>query len=135
MATSDLPTDPDEYDRWFRDRKPDPYAEGLQFEAWIEEFGISENQLHYRTGRPRDYINKRRKYVQGNPELKTALDGKQVTWSHVREILAGAPDDHEVQRVTLDMVVKRRKAKRRVDGDAIRMFARGAASARTSPQT
>ena len=134
MATSDLPSDPRDYDRWFRDRKPDPRAEAEQFERWMEDLGLSENQLHKVTGRPRGYIQQRRALLHSCPEIIAAWDARQVSWTNVREILAGARDNLDAQRATLDMVIKRRKARRRVDASAIRMFARGAASAGSSAQ-
>lgn len=126
--TQDLPSNPEEYDAWYRGRKPDPRAEAVQFEAWMEEYGLSENQLSKRIGRPRAYIQQRRALLRASPALVAAWETQQITWTHLREICVGAPDNPAAQEAALAMVIKRRKGRKALDPTAIRMFARGAAS-------
>lgn len=122
----DLPLIPEAYDSWFSNLRPDPLVEAQQFEAWIGELAISEAELARRTGRPRAYIQQRRLLLRAAPEVLQAYLDKRITFTHLREICIGAPENQEAQRITMAMVIRRTAGRRTLDATAIRMFARGA---------
>jgi hypothetical protein len=123
-----LPERPEDFDAWYRSRKPDRLAEGERFEAWIDELQLSEAKLSEMIGRPRSYIQQRRALVHAAPEVQEAWRAGQINFTHAREI-AEATNDLDVQSKTLRMVLGRIAAKKPVTREAIVMFARGASGA------
>jgi ParB/RepB/Spo0J family partition protein len=83
-----------------------PQEEGASFERLISELGISEAELSRRLGKNRGYIQQRRALATAPAALQQAFAAGKVTLSHIRGILAGAPDRPDDQTAALDAALR-----------------------------
>lgn len=84
-----------------------PQEEGASFERLITELGISEAELARRLGKNRGYIQQRRALATAPAALQEAFTKGLVSFSHVRGLLAGAPDRPDDQVAALDAALRR----------------------------
>lgn len=81
-----------------------PVEEGRYFNRLIEELAISEAELARRLGKNRAYIQQRRAIAGAAPEVVTALDEGQLTFSQARAIAQAAPGDAKAQKQALTKI-------------------------------
>jgi ParB/RepB/Spo0J family partition protein len=80
-----------------------PLEEGTAYQKLIDA-GLSESEVARKMGKSRGYVQQRRALAGAAPEVAQALAEGVLSLGQLRGLLAGAGDDHDIQREALTSI-------------------------------